>query len=112
MPRAISAEALHVLAEIHVTGLWLWVRGVTAFLNDPQHTVIRGTTVMDLLNSGYLAEDPEELTVAVSDVGRALLERTPAAVAQAWAFHEMQQLLHHASGVAIDGPNSLTYPRS
>jgi hypothetical protein len=110
-PQVLSAYALRVLAEIHVTGLWVWVRGVSAFLDDPQHTAVHRNTVENLLDAGYLEEDPEELTISVSDLGKALLQRNPEAVGRATSIHEAQQFMRHTLGSSLHRPNSKSTPR-
>ncbi len=73
--KPLSQYALRVLAKIHVTGVYVWVRGTAAFLDDPQRTRVRFDAVNALLQAGYLVEDPEEFTLEISTAGRALLER-------------------------------------
>ena len=105
-PKPLSQYALRVLAEIHITGLFVWVRGTAAYLNDPQRTLVRYDTVAALLQAGYLDEDPEELTLSVSDSGRALLGRNKEAVGRAQGIHEVQQFMVQASGKLLARPNS------
>jgi hypothetical protein len=110
-PKSISGYALWVLAEIHVTGLWVWVRGVSAFLDDPQRTSVHRGTIENLLKAGLLEEDPEELTLSVSESGRELLEQNPGAVRRATSIHEAQQFLRHSLGFARPHPRSKRSPR-
>jgi hypothetical protein len=78
-------------------------------------TTMRYTTMRDstenLLDAGYLEEDPEELTISVSAAGRALLERNPEAAGRATSIHETQQFLSQALGSSIARPNSKSAPR-
>lgn len=110
-PQILSPYARRVLAEIHVTGLWVWVRGVSAFLDDPQHTAVHRNTVENLLDVGYLEEGPEELTISVSELAKALLRRNAEAVGRANFIPEAQQFMRHILGSSLHRPNSKSTPR-
>jgi hypothetical protein len=73
--KSSSSSAVRILAQIQVTGIYVWVRERAVFLDDPQRTRVRYDAVEELLRAGYLVEDPEEYTLSVSDLGRALLDR-------------------------------------
>jgi hypothetical protein len=105
-PQPLSQYALRVLAEIHTTGIYVWVRGSAAFLNDPQRTRVRYDTVKGLLVEGYLVEDPDELTLSISESGRALLGRNKEAVGRAQGIHEAQQFILQVTGKSLARPNS------
>lgn len=102
----VSQYALRVLAEIYVTGIYVWVRGTVVLLNDPQRSRVRFDTVEALVHHGLLVEDPVERELSVTDAGRALLERNKEAVGRAQGIHEAQQLMVQATGKTLARPNS------
>ncbi len=105
-PPPLSQYTLRVLAEIHVTGIYVWVRGNSVLLDDPQRSRVRYDTVETLLDHGLLIEDPEELTLSVSDAGRAVLDRNKEAVGRAQGIHEAQQSMVQITGRTSARPNS------
>lgn len=76
--KPLSPYALRILAEIEVTGLFLYVPGTSALLDDPQKTVVRSNTVANLLRQGLL-EDLAGGEPRASAEGIALLDRNPEA---------------------------------
>lgn len=97
----LSPTAVRTLAEIAVTGLWLWTSPVkyssgAAFLDDPQRSPLRPTTVLTLVRHGYLVESDD--TVDLTDWGRERLDREHEAVSRAEALHAVQQQIHATTG--------------
>lgn len=101
----LSQYALRVLAEIHTTGIYVWVRGSVAFLDDPQRTAVRYDTVDRLLRAGHLAEDPGEFALSATDAGRSLLDRNKEAVGRAHAIDGAQQFMVQVTGKTLRRPN-------
>jgi hypothetical protein len=104
--KPLSQYALSVLMEIHVIGIYVWVRGIAAFLDDPQRTRVRLDTVDELLRAGLLIEDLEELTLSVSDAGKAKLEWHKEAGRRAKSIHDALQFVVPFTGHTFKRPKS------
>lgn len=89
--KRLSPTAIWTLAEIHVNGVWMWSPPDgkypgAAYLDNPQRTPLRASTVAILLRDGYLVSTvgrEGDDAVKVSDVGLDFLRTQPDAVGRA-----------------------------
>lgn len=104
------AYTSRTLAEIELTGVFLYVPGTCALLDDPQKTVVRSNTVANLLKNGRL-EGNAGGAPRVSAEGIALLDRNPEARSRAHDVHLARQSVFAATGQSIRRPNPKTVAR-
>ena len=108
--KPLSPYALRILAEIEVTGLFIYVPGRSALLDDPQKTVVRSNTVANLLKDALL-EEYADGEPRISAEGVVLLDRNPEARGRAQDVHLAQQAVFKATGHSIRRPNPRTAAR-